>query len=145
MRLPRVWFASRPSFGTTTVTPGSRSPREGLIMLAVMLATLCACAVINRGPAVPPPRSVRGAAAPPATPICRGTIVSIAIDETALRDELRRHNSLWVVTIRPDDRLLGSAPGREMRFTMHSPAMSGFRRVGERVEVYSDDGRGLRA
>jgi hypothetical protein len=24
-----------------------------------------------------------------------------------------------------------------MRFTMHSPSMSGFRRVGERVEVYS--------
>jgi len=82
---------------------------------------------------------------PPATPIGRGTIVSIEIDETALRDKLRRHNSLWVVTIRPDDHLSGRAPGRDMRFTMHSPAMYGFSRVGQRVEVYSGDGRGLRA
>jgi hypothetical protein len=116
MRLPRVRFTVRRTVGASA--------------LAVLMLALAA--------------GVVWLAAPITTPICRGTIVSIEIDKTVLRDKLRSHDSLWVVTVQPDDQLSGSAPGREMRFTMHSPSTSGFTRVGERVEVYRGDDRGLR-
>ncbi len=115
--MPRVRFTVRRTVGAAALAVLMLAPAAGVVWLA----------------------------APPATPICRGTIMSIEIDNPALRDKLRRHDSLWVVTVRPDDPLPGSAPGRNMRFTMHSPSMSGFTRVGERVEVYSGDGRGLSA
>jgi hypothetical protein len=143
MRLPRVRFTTRPSIGVTTVRPGSESPWKWLILLGMMLATICVCIAIDRRPAVPLPVPVLRDAASNGSPICRGVIVSIEIDDTALSNKLRRHNSHWVVTVRRDDEPSGGAPGREMRFSMHSPSTSGFRRVGERVEVYDDDRRGV--
>jgi hypothetical protein len=89
------------------------------------------------------PVPVVQAAATTGNPICHGTIVSIEVDGPALSDKLGRHNSLWVVTIRPDNEPSGEAPARVMRFSMHSPSMNGFRRVGERIEIYEDDRRGV--
>jgi hypothetical protein len=124
-------------------TPAPGNPRKWIATVGVMLALTCAYVVMAYGPVTPAPKPALPAARS-AGLICRGTIVSIEIDDTALRDKLRRHDSLWIVTVRTDDDPSGNAPGRDMRFTMHSPSMCGFRKVGEHVEV-DDGGMGLRA
>jgi hypothetical protein len=143
MRLPRVRFPTRPPIGTATTGRRSESLRKSIVILVVMLGAVSVCAVIGRRPMARLPVPVIRAAATTGTPICHGTIVSIEIDGTALPDKLRRDNSLWVVTVRPDAEPSGEAPGRVMRFSMHSPSMNGFRSVGERVEVYEDDRWGV--
>jgi hypothetical protein len=125
------------------VTRGSESPCKWLILVGVTLAAICVLVTISRRAVGPLPVPVLRAAAPTGASVCRGTIVSIEIDDKALSDKLRWHDSLWVVTVRPDNERSGSAPWREMRFSMHSPSMRGFRRVGERVEVYDDSRRGV--
>jgi hypothetical protein len=139
VRLPRVWLATIRSVGTLTSASGPWRLRKWLIMVGVMLAGVCVCLAISRAQVARLPVPALRGAASTGTPICRGTIVSIDIDDAALSDKLHRDDSLWVVTVQPGRDPSGGAPRREMRFTMHSPSMMGFRRVGERVEVYCDD------
>ena len=80
-------------------------------------------------------------AARPAAPICRGTIVSIEIDNTALSDKLKRQRQPVGCHGWPDSAPSGGGPARDIRFTMHSPSMSGFSKVGEHVQVYGGEDR----
>lgn len=116
------------------------------VMLCVVLALLCAYFVINL--ALESPLSPSASASPAATPapspflgagarICRGTVVSIDINAEAIRDKLRNHNRLWIVTVQPDPDASNAVPPPKMQFMMHSPSQCGFRNVGDHVDVFN--------
>jgi hypothetical protein len=115
-----------------------------LITIVVMLTLICTAIAVGRRSLPPPPRPAKATPDLPGHPSCRGTILSIQLATELPSTKPGRHEKFWIVTVRPDV-ASGGVPGANSTFKVHSPSMSGFRKIGEHVEVYSSGSGDLSA
>ncbi len=119
--------------------------RKWSIAFVVALAAIATLAGLQY--TLPTPITAKVTPTPllPGTWICRGTIINIAMNDMILQDKPRHHNRWYIVTVRTAPPTADDPASGLKQFTVHSPSSSGFRQVGDCVDVYEGFPEGIHA